>query len=117
MSVCLGPHLGWGWVGAVKPSLALQWRILLAVPGGASFVDLLCFFLSCVCCAFMHVCLYVHCDRLLFVASWLSFVSLSLSWVRCGTRLYRFPIFAPLLTFLACQMYHKGKPTQPNNVL
>ena len=27
--------------------------------GGTSFVDLLCFFLFCVCYAFVHVCLYV----------------------------------------------------------
>ena len=33
--------------------------------GGTSFVDLLCFFLSCVWYAFVHVCLYVPCGHLL----------------------------------------------------
>ena len=33
--------------------------------GGTSFVDLLCFFLSCVCYAFVHVVLYVSCGHLL----------------------------------------------------
>ena len=33
--------------------------------GGTSFVDLLCFFLYCVCCAFVSVCLYVPCGHLL----------------------------------------------------
>ena len=28
-------------------------------------MDLLCFFLSCVCYAFVHVCLYVPCGHLL----------------------------------------------------
>ena len=59
------------------------------------------FFLSCVCYAFVHrVCLYV-----LVVACWgrsnCKFVTFPLvSWIRCGTWLYRFLIFAPLLTFL-----------------
>ena len=77
--------------------------------GGTSFVDLLCFcFVLCLLCL---------CARLFMCAlwspagkgltSWLSFVvstvSLSLShWytVRCGTWLYRFLIFAPLLTLI-----------------
>ena len=33
--------------------------------GGTSFVDLLCFFLSFVCYAFVHVCLCVPCGHLL----------------------------------------------------
>ena len=33
--------------------------------GGTSFEDLLCFFLSCVCYAFVRVCLYVPCGHLL----------------------------------------------------
>ena len=33
--------------------------------GGTSFVDLLCFFLSCVCYVFVRVCLYVLCGHLL----------------------------------------------------
>ena len=73
------------------------------------------FFLSCVCYAFV-LCV---CTRLFLCAlwspagkgliSWLSFVvsycefvTLPLvSWVRCGTWLYRFLIFAPLLTLYA----------------
>ena len=74
-----------GEVGAVKPVLALQWSILLTVPGRWLFVDLLCF------CSVL--CLLCLCARLFICAlwspagkgltSWLSFVvsdvSLSLS--------------------------------------
>ena len=76
--------------------------------GGTSFVDLLCF------CSVL--CLLRLCARLFICAlrspagkgltSWLSFVVSScefvtfplLSWVRCGTWLYHFLIFAALLT-------------------
>ena len=75
---------------------------------GTSFVDLLCF------CSVL--CLLCLCARLFICAlwspagkgltSWLSFVVSNcefvtfplVSWVRCGTWLYRFLIFAPLLT-------------------
>ena len=60
-----------------------------------SFVDLLYFFLSCVCYAFVRVCLFVPCGHLLGkgLTSWLSFVVSNgefvtfplVSWVRCGT--------------------------------
>ena len=76
--------------------------------GGTSFVDLLCF------CSVL--CLLCHYARLFTCAlwspagkgltSWLSFVVPNcefvtfplVSWVRCGTWLYRYLIFAPLLT-------------------
>ena len=76
--------------------------------GDTSFVDILwCFFLSCVCYAFVRVCLYVPCGHLLGKgSSWLSFAVSNcefvtfplISWVKCGTWLYRFLIIAPLLT-------------------
>ena len=45
-----------------KPSSKIfYWQL----QGGTSFVDLLCFFLSCVCYVFVHVCLYVLCGYLL----------------------------------------------------
>ena len=44
---------------------ALWWSILLAVPGRCFFVDLCVFFLSCACYAFVRVCLFVPCGRLL----------------------------------------------------
>ena len=74
-----------------------------------SFVDILCFSVSCLLCL---------CERLFICALWslagkradllalvcgvqLWVVTFPLvSWVRCGTRLYRFLIFAPLLTFI-----------------
>ena len=80
--------------------------------GGVSFVDLLCF------CSVL--CLLCLCARLFICASWspagkgltpwLSFVVSNcefvtfplVSWVRCGTRLYRFLTFAPLFTFYVC---------------
>ena len=73
-------------------------------------MDLLCF------CSVL--CLLCFCARLFICAlwspagkgltSWLSFVVSNcefvtfplVSWVRCGTWLYRFLIFAPLLTFI-----------------
>ena len=61
------------------------------------------FFLSYVCYAFVLVCLYVPCGHLLGkgwpLGSCLWCPTFPLvSWVRCGTWLYRFLIFAPLLT-------------------
>ena len=80
---------------------------------GTSFVDLFCFF-------FCLNCLLCICMRLFICAmwspagkeltSWVSFVVSScefffifplVSWVMCGTWLYRFLIFAPLLTSLS----------------
>ena len=83
--------------------------------GGTSFVDILC------CCSVL--CLLCLCARLFICAlwspagkgltSWLSFVVSNwefvtfplVSWVRCSTWLYRFLIFAPLLTLQILCMY------------
>ena len=76
--------------------------------GGTSFVDLLCFFFLCLLC--LCTCLFMCAlwspagngltSWLSFVVSNCEFVSFPLvSWVRCGTSLYRFLMFAPLLTF------------------
>ena len=56
LSVRLAP---WNWF---KPSSKI---VYWPFQGGASFVDLLCFFLSCVCYAFVRICLYVPCGHLL----------------------------------------------------
>ena len=75
--------------------------------GGTSFVDLLCFCsdLCLLClCASVYMCFVVTCweraDLLALVCGvFCEFVTFPLvSWVRCGTWLYRFLIFAPLLT-------------------
>ena len=77
--------------------------------GGTSFVDLLCFcsVLCLLClCASVYMCFVVSCweraDLLALVCVvFCEFVTFPLvSWVRCGTWLYRFLIFAPLLTFM-----------------
>ena len=76
--------------------------------GGTSFVDLLCFCsVLCLLC-FVRVCLYVLCGHLLgkgwplgsrlWCLLWVCHFPIG-TWVRCGTWLYRFLIFAPLLTF------------------
>ena len=83
-------------------------EIKLQFQGGTSFVELLCF------CSVL--CLLCLCTRLFICAlwspagkgltSWLSFVVSNceivtfplVSWVGCGTLLYRLLIFAPLLT-------------------
>ena len=58
-------------------------------------MDHLCFFLSCVCYAFVRVCLFVPCGHLLgkgwlsFVVSNCEFITFPLvTWVSCGTGLY-----------------------------
>ena len=67
------------------------------------------FVLSCVCyvlCTSVYMCFVVTCweraDLLALVCGvFCEFVTFPLvSWVRCGTWLYRFLIFAPLLTFI-----------------
>ena len=69
-------------------------------------MDLLfCFVFAMSLCASVYMCLVVTCwekaDLLAFVCSNCEFVTFPLvSWVRCGTSLYRFLIFATLLTLL-----------------
>ena len=73
--------------------------------GGTSFVDPLCF--SCFVFVMpllvsVYLCLVIPAGKGL--TSWLSFVVCHFSliaWARCGTWLYWFLIFAPLLTFLS----------------
>ena len=87
--------------------------------GGASFVDSLCFSVLCLLC---------FCARLFICAmwspagkgltSWLSFAVSNcefvnfplVSWVTCGTWLYRFLIFAPLLTLIQTVWHYDGFP-------
>ena len=75
----------------------------------SSFVDLLCFFclvFAMPLSASFNMCLFAPAGKGL--TSWLSYVVSNCEfvtfplvfWVRCGTWLYRFLIFAPLLTFL-----------------
>ena len=79
--------------------------------GGTSFVDLLCFCsvlcLLCLCARLFIYALWSPAGKGLtswrsFVVSYCEFVTFPLvSWVRCGTWLYRFLIFAPLLTLMS----------------
>ena len=81
---------------------------VLKFRGGASFVDILCFCsvlcLLCLCarlsiCALWSPAWKGLTSWLSFVVSYCEFVPFPLvSWVRCGTLLYRFLIFSPLLT-------------------
>ena len=72
--------------------------------GGTSFVDLLCF-CSVLCLLCLYMCFVVTCweraDLLALVCGvYYEYVTfLLVSWVSCGTWLYRFLIFAPLLTY------------------
>ena len=100
---CLhGLHGGWRYETGLSPPVKyFYWPF----QGGTSFVDHLCYF----CLVFVmlsRVCLLMPCDHLgwpLGSRLWCLFVWLSLthvvSWVRCGTWLYRFLMFAPFLTF------------------
>ena len=79
-----------GEVGAVKPVKALQY-FLRPFQGGTSFVDLLCFFLFCVCARLFIRALWSPAGK--WLTSWLSFVVSNcefvtfplVSWARCGT--------------------------------
>ena len=83
--------------------------------GGTSFVDLLCFcsvlYLLCLCARLFICALWSPAGKGL--TSWLSFVVSNcefvtfplVSWVRCGTWLYRFLIFAPLLTLIVLNYF------------
>ena len=76
--------------------------------GGTSFVDLLCFCsvlcLLCLCARLFICAVWSPAGKgltswLSFVVSYCEFVTFPLvSWVGCGTWLYRLLIFAPLLT-------------------
>ena len=99
-----------GEVGAVKPVQALQWGVLLTVPRRCffcgSFMILFCLVFAVSLCASVYMCLVVtyweRADLLALVCGvYCEFVTFPLvSWVRCGTWLYRFLIFAPLLTLI-----------------
>ena len=94
-----------GEVGAPLNRLKLSSKIFYwPFQGSTSFVDLLCFSVLCLLC----ICMRMFICALLSPAgkgltSWLSFVVSScefvtfplVSWVKCGTWLYRFLIFAP----------------------
>ena len=90
-----------------KPSSKIFY---LSFQSGTSFVDLLCFCsvlcLLCLCVRLFICALWSPAGKgltswLLFVVSNCEFATFSLvSWVGCGTWLYRFLIFAPLLTLV-----------------
>ena len=91
-----------------KPS---RKNILLTVPRRyffcGSFMFLFCLVFAMSLCASVYMCFVVTCweraDLLALVCGvYCEFVTFPLvSWVRCGTWLYRFLIFAPLLTLYA----------------
>ena len=52
--------------GAMEPAWALQWGVFADRSRVVLLLWVVCvFFLSCVCCAFVRVCLFVPCGRLL----------------------------------------------------
>ena len=77
-------------------------------------MDILCFLcnLFAMLCARLFICAFWS-PAWKGVTSWLSFVVSNcefvtfplVSWVRCGTKLYQFLIFAPLLTIIVIA-YH-----------
>ena len=94
--------------------------------GGTSFVDPLCFFLSCVWYVFVRVCLYVLCGHLLgkgwplVSRLWCQTVSLSLSHWYPGSAVVldcidSSVIFAPLLTLEWIKWQKACKITQHVN--
>ena len=111
--MCLDPHLnkGWGWrrfTGLSPPVKYFTDRSKAVLLLWIFYV----FVLSCVCyvlCASVYMCFVVTCweraDLLALVCGvFCEFVTFPLvSWVRCGTWLYRFLIFA---TLLLCSLYN-----------
>ena len=105
--MCFGPHQnqGWGWrreTGLSPPVKYFTDRSKAVLLLWIFYV----FVLSCVCyvlCASVYMCFVVTCweraDLLALVCGvFCEFVTFPLvSWVRCGTWLYRFLIFATLL--------------------
>ena len=110
--MCPGPHQnqGWGWrrkTGLSPPVKYFTDRSKEVLLLWIFYV----FVLSCVCyvlCASVYMCFVVTCweraDLLALVCGvFCEYVTFPLvSWVRCGTLLYRFLIFATLLTMLKC---------------
>ena len=96
-----------GEVGAPSTPLKPSSKIFYwPFQGGSSFVDILCFCVMCLLCLCtrLFICaLWSPTEKRLtswlsFAASYCDFVTFPfVSWVRCGTWLYRFLIFAPLL--------------------
>ena len=80
-----------------------------------SFMFLFCLVFAMSLCASVYMCFVVTCweraDLLALVCGvCCEFVTFPLvSWVRCGTLLYRFLIFAPLLTFIMLIMIENSK--------
>ena len=72
-------------------------------------------------CTSVYMCFVVTCWEGL--SSWLSFVVSNcefvtfplVSWVRCGTGLYRFLIFAPLLTLVGITRKFSNKMDRSHN--
>ena len=98
-----------------KPSSKI---FLLTIPRWYFFCGSFMYFLSCVCygLCFLFICaLWSPAGKGLtswfsFVVSNCEFVTFPLvSWVRCGTWLYGFFIFAPLLAFTVCQSTYLWK--------
>ena len=111
ITICLDPHLnkGWGWrcLTSLSPPVkyfterskaVLLWWIFYV------FCSVLC--LLCLCARLFICALWSPAKKgltswLSFVVSNCEFVTFPLaSWVRCCTWLYRFLIFAPLLTMV-----------------
>ena len=97
-----------------KPSKIFYWPF----QGGTSFVDHYCV-IYVLCVSWIRVCLLLPCGHLLGKGRpigscvWCLIVFLSLShvvsWVRCGTWLHRFLIFAAFLTLIPTCLYGRTK--------
>ena len=94
-------------------NISFQWQWRNCWVGCTSFVDLLCFFLCLLClCARLFICALCSpagkglTSWLSFVVSNCDFVTFPLvSWAMCSTLLYRFLIFAPLLSLLGSRLH------------
>ena len=106
--MCLDPHLNWGWGWRRWAGLGPPVECFTDRSGAVLLLWIFCVFvLSCVCCvlcASVCVCFVVACWEgagllALVCGVFCGFVAFPLvSWVGCGAWLYRFLIFATLLT-------------------
>ena len=105
ISMCLDPHLNWGWGWRRETGLSPSVKYITV----RSKVQLLLWI-----CALWSPAGKGLTSWLSFMASNCEFVTFPLvSWVRCGTWLYWFLIFAPLLTLTTCRLipsifFHKS---------
>ena len=107
ISICLDPHLNSGL--GLRPGAGLSPQVNYFIHRSKAVLLLIFYVYFCLLfgmplCASVYFCLVALTSWLSYFVSYCEFVTFPLvSWIRYGTWLYRFLIFAPLLTLLECK--------------